>query len=49
MDDVGHCGGGVFFMLTFSQQAYSFIEAFHEQVGTPLILTQQFFLFLTLV
>lgn len=27
MDDMGQRGGGVFFMLTFSQPAYSFIES----------------------
>ena len=31
MDDMGQRGGGVFFMLTFSQPAYSFIEPLHER------------------
>lgn len=45
MDDMGQRGGGVFFMLTFSQQAYSFIELLRERVGTSLNLTQHFSLF----
>lgn len=45
MDDMGQRGGGVFFMLTFSQPTYSFLEPLHEQVGTSLNLTLHFFLF----
>lgn len=45
MDDMGQRGGGVFFMLTFSQPAYSFIEPLHERVGTSQNLALLFFLF----
>lgn len=45
---MGQRGGGVFFMLTFSQPAYSFIEPLHERVGTSLNLTLHFFPVLTL-
>lgn len=45
MDDMGQRGGGVFFMLTFSQPAYSFIESLHERVRTSLNLALHLFLF----
>lgn len=39
MDDMGQHEGGVFFMLTVTQPAYSFIQPQRERVGSLLKLT----------